>query len=44
LGAEFTKVYAKLHGGKIFPNEYAIWIKTEETQVAVPVLKNKVLD
>jgi membrane protein len=44
LGAEFTKVYAKLHGGKIFPNEYAIWIKTEETQVANPVLKNKVLD
>ena len=44
LGAEFTKVYAKLYGGKIFPNEYAIWIKTEETQVAVPVLKNKVLD
>jgi membrane protein len=44
LGAEFTKVYAKLYGGKIFPNDYAIWIKTEETQVAVPVLKNKVLD
>jgi membrane protein len=44
LGAEFTKVYAKLYGGKIFPNEYAVWIKTEETQVANPVLKNKVLD
>ena len=44
LGAEFTKVYAKLHGGKIYPNEYAIWIKTEETQVTNPVLKNKVLD
>jgi membrane protein len=44
LGAEFTKVYAKLHGGKIYPNEYAVWIKTEETQVANPVLKNKVLD
>ena len=44
LGAEFTKVYAKLHGGKIYPNEYAIWIKTEETQVANPVLKNKDLD
>ena len=39
LGAEFTKVYAKMHGGKIYPNEYAIWIKTEETQVANPVLK-----
>jgi len=44
LGAEFTKVYAKLHGGKIYPNEYAIWIKTEEIQIANPALKNKVLD
>lgn len=44
LGAEFTKVYAKMFGGKIFPNEYAVWIKTEETQVANPVLKNKVLE
>ena len=44
LGAEFTKVYAKLHGGKIFPNEYAIWIKTEEVQIANPALKSKVLD
>ncbi len=44
LGAEFTKVYAKLYGGKIFPNEYSEWIKTEEIQVANPVLKNKVLD
>ncbi len=44
LGAEFTKVYAKLYGGKIFPNDYAVWIKTEEIQVANPVLKNQVLD
>lgn len=44
LGAEFTKVYAKLYGGKILPNDYSIWIKTEEIQVANPVLKNKVLD
>ena len=44
LGAEFTKVYAKLYGGKILPNEYSIWIKTEEIQVANPALKNKVLD
>jgi len=42
LGAEFTKVYAKMYGGKIYPNEYAIWIKTEETQVANPALKNKI--
>lgn len=44
FGAEFTKVYAKVYGGKIFPNEYAIWIKTEEIQVANPALKNKVLE
>jgi membrane protein len=44
LGAEFTKVYAKLYGGKILPNDYAIWIKTEEKQVQSAVLKNKVLD
>lgn len=44
LGAEFTKVYAKLYGGKILPNEFSIWIKTEEIQVANPTLKNKVLD
>lgn len=44
LGAEFTKVYAKLYGGKIQPNEYAEWIKIEEIPVANPVLKNKLLD
>ncbi len=44
LGAEFTKVYAKLHGGKIYPNEYAIWIKTEEIPVSNAALKKKVLD
>ena len=44
LGAEFTKVYAKLYGGKIRPNEYAEWIKTEEIPVPNPVLKNKLLD
>ena len=34
LGAVFTKVYATDYGGKIYPNDYAVWIKTEE--VAVP--------
>ena len=34
LGAVFTKVYATDFGGKIFPNDYAVWIKTE--QVPVP--------
>ena len=41
LGAEFTKVYANLYGGKIVPNEYAEWVKIEEKQVSSPQLKNK---
>jgi membrane protein len=43
LGAEFTKVYANLYGGKIIPNEYAEWVKTEEKLVSSPQLKNKEL-
>ncbi len=41
LGAEFTKVYAKLYGGKIQPNEYAEWIKIEEKKAKQPELKDK---
>lgn len=41
LGAEFTKVYANLYGGKIVPNEYAEWVKIEEKKVSSPQLKNK---
>jgi len=33
LGAVFTKVYATNFGGKIYPNEYSVWIKTEEVPV-----------
>ncbi len=29
FGAEFTKVYAKKHGNKIIPNDYAVEIKKE---------------
>ena len=43
LGAEFTKVYSNLYGGKIIPNEYAEWVKTEEKFVSSPQLKNKEL-
>ena len=43
LGAEFTKVYANLYGGKIIPNEYAEWVKIEEKQVSSPQLKTKEL-
>jgi membrane protein len=41
LGAEFTKVHAKLYGENIVPNEYAEWVETEEKTVSQPQLKNK---
>ncbi|CAN5813333.1 N/A [soil metagenome] len=34
LGAVFTKIYAMEYGGKIYPNEYAVWIETKEIPVA----------
>lgn len=43
LGAEFTKVHAKLYGKQILPNEYAEWVKIEERPTATPQLKNKEL-
>jgi membrane protein len=42
LGAEFTKVYAKLYGKNILPNEYAEWVKIEKKTVSVPELKTKI--
>ena len=33
LGAVFTKVYATCYGGKIYPNEYSVWIKLQEIPV-----------
>ena len=39
LGAVVTKVYATDFGGNIHPNNYSVWIKTEEVPVAEPVLK-----
>jgi membrane protein len=44
LGAEFTKVYAKLYGKNILPNDYAEWVRTEKKTVAAPELKNKDLN
>jgi len=41
LGAVFTKVYASDYGGKIYPNDYAVWIKTEEIPVANVTLNEK---
>ena len=43
LGAEFTKVQAKLYGGNIIPNEYAEWVQLEEKTVSTPKLKNEEL-
>ena len=34
LGAVFTKVYATDFCGKIVPNDYATWVKTEQVQVS----------
>lgn len=42
LGAEFTKVYANSHGGKIQPNDYSVWIKIEEIPVPGVTLKKEV--
>ena len=44
LGAEFTKVFAKLYVENLLPNEYAEWIRTEKKTVAGPELKNEELD
>ena len=41
LGAEFTKVFAKLYGENITLNDYAEWVKIEKKTVSVPELKNK---
>ena len=41
LGAVFTKVYATDFGGKIYPNEYAVWIKLKEVPVANVTLSDE---
>lgn len=38
LGAVFTKVYATNFGGRIYPNEYATWIKVEQVPVETVTL------
>ncbi len=43
VGAEFTKVHAKLYGSKIYPNDFAEWIRIEEKPVPDAELKNKEL-
>jgi len=41
LGAVFTKVYATNFGGKIYPNDYSVWIKIEEIPVNKPVISEE---
>ncbi len=41
LGAVFTKVYATNFGGKIYPNDYSVWIKMEEIPVPDVTLNEK---
>ncbi len=40
LGAVFTKVYATNFGGKIYPNDFSVWIKVEEIPVEKVQLKD----
>jgi membrane protein len=32
FGAEFTKAYAAKHGSRIYPNQYAVWVKVVEVE------------
>ncbi|MGZ3853072.1 MAG: YihY/virulence factor BrkB family protein [Flavisolibacter sp.] len=32
FGAEFTKAYAAKHGSRIYPNQYAVWVKLVEVE------------
>jgi len=41
IGAVFTKLYTNHYGRRIEPNDYAVWIKTEEIVVNKPVLKSE---
>lgn len=38
LGAVYTKVYATNFGGKIFPNDYSVWIMVEEVPINKPII------
>ena len=39
FGAEFTKAYAAVYGGRIEPNHYAVWIKQVEVEEGKGSLK-----
>lgn len=39
FGAEFTKAYATIHGSRIYPNQYAVWVKVIEVEEEVTSLQ-----
>jgi membrane protein len=39
FGAEFTKAYAISRGARIYPNQYAVWVKLVEVEEAHTSLK-----
>jgi membrane protein len=44
FGAEFTKAYAAKHGSRIYPNQYAVWVKVvevEETGTSLQQIEEK---
>lgn len=41
FGAEFTKAYAANYGGRIYPNQYAVWIKHVDIEEENGTLKQQ---
>jgi membrane protein len=39
FGAEFTKAYAVSRGARIYPNQYAVWVKLVEVEEAATSLQ-----
>ena len=42
MGATFTKVYCRHYGGRIIPNQYAVWITTKEVETKKLVIKTDI--
>jgi membrane protein len=41
FGAEFTKTYAAAYGSRIYPNDYAVWIKHIDVEEENGTLKQQ---
>lgn len=41
LGAAFTKVYVGQEGSRIQPNQYAVWVNTEEVETKAMTIQNE---